>query len=97
MTKPIRALAPSGGLLLAATATHAGSKTAIDDTKWISISAAIRASFTGQDDGAPNGSDRGRCGRLTRSETSARHGRRVLNASQPPIEVDAQTYAARRW
>lgn len=61
MTKPThpatRTLA--GGLLLAATATHAGGKIAIDDAKWITLGAAIRASFPGHDDGAPNGSDRG--------------------------------------
>lgn len=57
MTKckgPIAALL-TGGLLLSAAAANAGGKIAIDDTKWISIGAGARGSFTAMEDNAPNG------------------------------------------
>ena len=40
--------------LLFAPPVFAGGKLAIDETKWISVGAGARASFTAQEDGAPN-------------------------------------------
>lgn len=54
--RPGQALLASG-LLLAAASVQAGGKIAIDDTKWISIGAGARGSFTSMEDSAPNGSD----------------------------------------
>ncbi|MCC6706615.1 MAG: hypothetical protein IT492_03545 [Gammaproteobacteria bacterium] len=57
MTKykgPVAALL-TGGLLLGAAVANAGGKIAIDDTKWISIGAGARGSFTAMEDNAPNG------------------------------------------
>jgi hypothetical protein len=57
MTKykgPVSALL-AGGLLLGAAVANAGGKIAIDDTKWISIGAGARGSFTAMEDNAPNG------------------------------------------
>lgn len=45
----------AGGLLLGAAVANAGGKIAIDDTKWISIGAGARGSFTAMEDNAPNG------------------------------------------
>ncbi len=45
------------GTLLSAGAVQAGAKFAIDDTKWLSIGAGLRGSFTARENGAPNGSD----------------------------------------
>ncbi len=45
----------AGGLLLSAAVANAGGKIAIDDTKWISIGAGARGSFTAMEDNAPNG------------------------------------------
>ncbi len=47
----------AGGLLANAAMVEAGGKIEIDETKWISLGAAARASFTTIEDGAPNGSD----------------------------------------
>ena len=47
----------AGGLLVNAAMVEAGGKIEIDETKWISLGAAARASFTTIEDGAPNGSD----------------------------------------
>ncbi len=54
--RPGQALLASG-LLLAAASVHAGGKIAIDDTKWISVGAGARGSFTSAEDSAPNGTD----------------------------------------
>ena len=45
----------AGSLLLSAMGANAGGKIAIDDTKWISIGAAARGSFTTIEDAAPDG------------------------------------------
>ena len=45
----------AGGLLLGTAVANAGAKIAIDDTKWISIGAAARGSFTAMEDNARNG------------------------------------------
>ncbi|MGE0860014.1 MAG: hypothetical protein AB7I01_02180 [Gammaproteobacteria bacterium] len=45
----------AGGLLLSAAGAQAGGKIAIDDTKWISIGAGARGSFTTIEDQAPDG------------------------------------------
>lgn len=37
---------------------HAGGTIKIDDTKWVSIGAGLRASFVSEEDAAPNGTDR---------------------------------------
>jgi len=55
-TQPGKALV-AGALLATAVAAQAGGKIAIDDTKWISIGAGARASFSTIEDLAPNGSD----------------------------------------
>jgi hypothetical protein len=54
--RPGRALL-AGGLLLAAASAEAGGKIGIDDTKWISIGAGARASFSTLEDSAPNADD----------------------------------------
>ncbi|MCG2635082.1 MAG: hypothetical protein J4A00_09280, partial [Gammaproteobacteria bacterium] len=54
--QPTRVLAGCG-LLLAAAATQAGGKIAIDDVKWISVGAGARSSFATVEDAAPTGSD----------------------------------------
>ena len=46
-----------GALLLAMGNTYAGGKISIDETKWISLGATARTSFTTIEDAAPNGSD----------------------------------------
>ena len=46
-----------GALLLAMGNTYAGGKISIDETKWISLGAGARTSFTTIEDAAPNGSD----------------------------------------
>ncbi len=46
------------GAMAAAASVHAAGKIAIDDTKWISLGAGARASFTSVEDAAPNGDDR---------------------------------------
>ncbi len=46
-----------GAVLFAMGNVHAGGKIAIDDTKWISLGAAARTSFTTIEDAAPNSSD----------------------------------------
>ncbi len=43
---------------LLSTAVHAGATIKIDDTKWVSVGAGLRTSFTSVEDGAPNGNDR---------------------------------------
>lgn len=48
----------AGGAVAAASPAYAGGKIAIDDTKWISIGAGARASFSSVEDAAPNGDDR---------------------------------------
>ena len=45
----------AGSLLLSAVGANAGGKIAIDDTKWISIGAAARGSFSTVEDSAPDG------------------------------------------
>lgn len=54
--RPVAALATAGLMLTAATA-QAGGKISIDDTKWISLGAGARASFTAIEDSAPNGDE----------------------------------------
>ena len=56
MQKQRRAALLATGLLMSANAAYAGGKIAIDDTKWISIGAAARASFAAVEDRAPSGS-----------------------------------------
>ncbi len=56
MQKQRRAALLATGLLVGANAAYAGGKIAIDDTKWISIGAAARASFAAVEDRAPSGS-----------------------------------------
>jgi hypothetical protein len=46
-----------GAFLIGIVDVHAGGKIAIDDTKWISLGAAARTSFTTIEDAAPNASD----------------------------------------
>ena len=46
-----------GALLLAMGNAYAGGKISIDETKWISLGAGARTSFTTIEDAAPNGSD----------------------------------------
>lgn len=48
-------VALAGGLLLSAAAAQAGGKIAIDDTKWISIGAGARGSFSAIDEQAGDG------------------------------------------
>ncbi len=43
------------GLMFIAPSAFAGAKFEIDETKWISVGAGARASFTSRDNGAPNG------------------------------------------
>ena len=45
-------------LLIGASAVQAGPVLKVDDTKWISIGAGLRTSFSSVENGAPNGSDR---------------------------------------
>jgi hypothetical protein len=47
----------SGALLLQASDGHAGGKISIDDTKWISLGAGGRTSFSAIEDSAPSGHD----------------------------------------
>ena len=47
----------AGGLMMSAASVQAGGKIAIDDTKWISIGAGARASFSTIEDSAPNSDD----------------------------------------
>ena len=42
-------------ILIAAGSSQAGYKMEIDDTKWISLGAGLRSSFTAQQDGAASG------------------------------------------
>jgi len=54
--KPVTALA-TAGLMVTAAAVQAGGKISIDETKWISIGAGARASFSTIEESAPNGND----------------------------------------
>ena len=45
------------GLMWVGAPVYAGGKISIDDTKWVSIGAGIKASFSMVEDGAPSGSD----------------------------------------
>lgn len=54
--RPAAALLAGGTMMMAGLA-HAGGKIAIDDTKWISLGAAARASFSTIEESAPNGDD----------------------------------------
>ena len=49
------ALIALAGTLATAGASQAGYKMEIDDTKWISLGAGLRSSFTAQQDGAASG------------------------------------------
>lgn len=51
--RPVAALA-TASLMLTAAAVQAGGKISIDDTKWISIGAGARGSFSAIEDAAPN-------------------------------------------
>ena len=57
--RPKLGLAGALGLLtvFAIPAAHAGATFKIDDTKWLSLGAGLRTSFSAVEDSAPNGTD----------------------------------------